>query len=213
MMGKRKISSGIYLVVDPSLEEKVLLRKLEVILEEQLAALQIWDNFYAGQHVYGLIQKIVDLCHAKEVPVLINNKWEFLMDTALDGVHFDVIPADFAAIQKAVNRPFLTGLTCGNDEALVKWAQEEQLDYISFCSVFPSATSTSCELVTFESIARAKKISSLPVFLAGGIKPDNLQQLAGLEYEGVAVISGIMNSEHPSAAVQEYVKRLPKNKA
>ncbi|MBC3539215.1 thiamine phosphate synthase [Rufibacter sp. H-1] len=211
MTQTRKIASGIYLVVDPAMEEKALLRKLEVVLEEELAAVQLWDNFYAGQKVYGLIQKIVHLCHAKEVPVLINNQWEFLLDTALDGVHFDAIPDDFAAIKKAVHRPFLTGLTCGNDEALIIWAHEKQLDYISFCSVFPSATSTSCELVTFESITRAKKISSMPVFLAGGIKPDNLPLLAGLEYDGVAVISGIMNADNPSASVKEYLRRLPKN--
>jgi thiamine-phosphate pyrophosphorylase len=212
MTVRRKITSGLYLVIDPSMEEWTLLQKLEIILKEEIAAVQVWDNFFPGQNIKALLQEVVALCHSEEVPVLINNRWEYMMDTSLDGVHFDCIPADFAAVRRAINRPFITGLTCNNDLTLVRWADQAHLDYVSFCSVFPSATSTSCELVRFESISEAKRISTIPVFLAGGIKPGNMEKLDGLNYDGIAVISGIMSAGNPAETIKEYLKILKRNK-
>ncbi len=204
----RKIKSGIYLVVDPSMEESVLLRKLEVCLREELSAIQIWDNFQSEQKVLDLIQKISDRCHEKNLPVLINNRWGLLNESMLDGVHFDQIPENYSQIKSKINKPFLSGLTCNNDLAFVHWATAHQLDYISFCSLFPSTTSNSCELVDFSTIQQAAEISNLPIFLAGGIRPENVEKLNELRYSGVAVISGIMSSDQPNEVIKNYNKKL-----
>ena len=205
---KSKISSGIYLVIDPSMDELLLLNKLTLCLKEKLAAVQIWDNFKAEQNISGLIRKICDLCHAKNVPVLINNKWELLNDFLLDGVHFDEIPENYSAIKERINKPFMCGLTCNNDLTFVDWASKNKLDYISFCSIFPSSTVNSCELVSFNTINQAAKRYSLPIFLAGGIKPENLDKLKELDYAGIAVISGIMSSDRPDESIKKYREKL-----
>jgi len=205
---KSKISSGIYLVIDPSMDELLLLNKLTLCLKEKLAAVQIWDNFKAEQNISGLIRKICDLCHAKNVPVLINNKWELLNDFLLDGVHFDEIPENYSAIKERINKPFMCGLTCNNDLTFVDWASKNKLDYISFCSIFPSSTVNSCELVSFNTINQAAKRYSLPIFLAGGIKPENLDKLKELDYAGIAVISGIMSSDRPNESIKKYREKL-----
>lgn len=199
---------GVYLVVDPSMEEKILLKKLEQALHEKIVAVQIWDNFQAEQEVLFLIDKICELCHAREVPVFINNRWKLLADAALDGVHFDEIPEDINKIRGKFKKRFLSGLTCNNDLKCLEWAEKHQFDYISFCSIFPSTTSNSCELVDFDIIRKAKERSSLPIFLAGGISPENIEKLNDLKYEGVAVVSGIMNADNPGEAVQDYIKKL-----
>lgn len=199
---------GVYLVVDPSMEEKILLKKLEQALQEKVVAVQIWDNFQAEQEITILIDKICDLCHAEEVPALINNRWDLLIDTALDGVHFDDIPEDIARIRQKVGKNFLSGLTCNNDLSWLEWAEKHHFDYISFCSVFPSQTSNSCDLVEIDTIRKAKERSTLPLFLAGGISPENMEKLKDLKYEGVAVVSGIMNRDNPGEAVQNYLKKL-----
>lgn len=205
---KLTIASGIYLVIDPSMDEKVLLDKLDIIQNEKIVAVQLWDNFRENQPIEKLIQKICDLCSATNIPVLINNKWEYLMNTSLNGVHFDHIPENFATIKAKVNKPFISGLTCNNDLSQVHWAAANQLDYISFCSMFPSTTANSCELVNFETVREAKSIFRKPVFLAGGIKPQNIHKLNELNYNGIAVVSGIMNAENPIKSIHEYYKKL-----
>ena len=204
----REISSGIYLVIDPSMDELQLLNKLTLCLKERLAAVQIWDHFKAEQNIGALIKKVCNLCHVKKVPVLINNRWELLNDFLLDGVHFDEIPENYTAMKKSINKPFLCGLTCNNDLTVVGWASENKLDYISFCSIFPSSTANSCELVDFNTIHQAAKMYSLPIFLAGGIKPENIHKLKELNYTGIAVISGIMSSDKPDESIKKYQVKL-----
>lgn len=199
---------GIYLVVDPSMEEKILLKRLQQALQEKILAVQIWDNFNTEKEVLMLANKICELSHASEVPVFINNRWELLADAPLDGVHFDEIPQNINRIRGMLRKEFLCGLTCNNDLKCLDWAEKHQFDYISFCSIFPSTTSNSCELVDFETIREAKERSSLPIFLAGGINPENMEKLNDLKYEGIAVVSGIMNADNPGEAVQNYMKKL-----
>jgi thiamine-phosphate pyrophosphorylase len=214
MMGtKKKIGAGVYLVIDPSLGVTVLTHKLKIILQEEIVAVQLWDNFTPQQNPLDLVRSITNLCHEKNVPVLINNQWEWLTSTEADGVHFDWVPNNFEHIKNTINRSFISGLTCNNDLSLVRWADKNHLDYVSFCSIFPSATSNSCELVKFETIQEAKKITSMPLFLAGGIKPGNMPELVELPFDGIAVISGIMSSEKPDEAVKAYLKQLKVNKA
>lgn len=52
----------------------------------------------------------------------------------------------------------------------------------------------------------------MPLFLAGGIKPENMSKLVGLPFDGVAVVSGIMDSEKPNETIKAYLKQLRKNK-
>ncbi|RTE51847.1 thiamine phosphate synthase [Arenibacter aquaticus] len=207
---KRKMGSGIYLIIDPSMDEKVLLNKLDICLNERLAAVQIWDNFKDTQDITTLICKICDLCHAKNVPVLINNQWGLLNKTDLDGIHFDIIPEDYEEIKAGVNKSFISGLTCNNDLSWVEWANRNNLDYISFCSVFPSQTANSCEIVHFNTIQKASKHYDLPIYLAGGITANNLGQLKGLNFKGIAVVSGIMGATNPSESINNYLKELNK---
>lgn len=204
----RNFSGGVYLVVDPSMGHSQILEKLEQVVTQQISAVQVWDNFRSIKKVDDLIRDICQLCHNFKIPVLINNNWEKLIKLPLNGIHLDAIPKNLPEIRSKINRNFICGITCNNDLEVVKWADEMNLDYISFCSVFPSSTSNSCELVEFETIKKARKIFSMPIFLAGGIRPENLIKLADLPYNGIAVISGIMNEEKPGQALKVYLEQL-----
>jgi thiamine-phosphate pyrophosphorylase len=207
-VNKKSIKSGIYLVIDPSMDEQILLNKLQIILTKEITAVQIWDNFKDGQNIEHLIHEIHSLCTQFQTPVLINNHWEYLKATELDGVHFDVIPTNLKEIKKQINRDLIFGLTCGNDLADVRWAANNNIDYISFCSMFPSSSVNDCEIISYVTVKEASSIFDKPLFLAGGIDPNNLKLLNELKYDGIAVISGIMNSEHPDQIIDEYHKNL-----
>lgn len=205
---KKTIQKGIYLVVDPSIDQNILLDKLQQAIKGKIVAVQIWDNVKTRYNSKELIKKITTLCHPKNIPVLINNQWRLLLDTELDGVHFDTVPDNFNQLKQEVGKEMIVGITCGNDLPVVKWADENKLDYISFCSMFPSTTANSCELVTYDTIKKARKITSLPISLAGGIKPENIHLLNGLNYSGIAVVSGIMNADNPDKTLEMYHQQI-----
>jgi thiamine-phosphate pyrophosphorylase len=206
-----KMQNGIYLIIDPSMNRDILMNRLKEIIHEEIAAIQIWDNFKPKENPIEFINEIVQLCHSKNIPVLINNQWELLKQTNLDGIHFDKKQDDILQFKNELKRDIITGITCNNDLSVVKWADKNELDYISFCSMFPSLTANSCELVTFETIKEARKITSLSIFLAGGIKPESIELLNELNYSGIAVVSGIISAEKPIEAFKKYQQKIKTN--
>ena len=207
----KQINGGVYLVVNPADNEEILFSKLKRIVEAEIAAVQIWDNFSAKTNQVSFIDKVCIICHQKGIPVLINNQWQLLNLSKADGVHFDEHPEDIDVIRKIVNRKCIMGITVNNDLSLVQWANDNSFDYISFCSIFPSTTSNSCQLVKFETITKARTITQMPIFLAGGIQPENIYQLNNLDYDGVAVVSGIMSADDPFEKANKYFNELKIN--
>lgn len=204
-MGKKQIGSGIYLVIDPAMEMQLLLSQLQKALTGTIAAVQIWDNFLQGDDIKALIVNVVETCRPYNIPVLINNRWQLVQQTGLDGVHFDTIPHDF---YNEKHDTIIVGLTCGNDIATIEQAIALGMDYISFCSMFPSATANSCELVNPETVTKARELTNIPIFLAGGITPENVTSLNNLPYSGIAVVSGIMKAAEPQEAIKDYQSKL-----
>ncbi|MBD8083988.1 thiamine phosphate synthase [Chryseobacterium caseinilyticum] len=209
-MRKSTIDSGIYLIIDPSMDEEILFSKLNLIVKEKIAAIQIWDNFKDNQNLEELLLKIYAKTSLHNIPLLINNRWEILKQIPLDGIHFDEIPENFNRIKKEINRDFITGITCNNDLSTIEYAEKHQYEYISFCSMFPSKTANSCELVSFATVQKAKSIFSGKIFLAGGIDLNTIENLDKLDYDGIAVVSGIMSAENPSETIKKYQQKIKK---
>jgi len=210
---KRERPAGIYLVIDPSLERSELLKRLKQALEGGIDLLQIWNHWpdgFSHQEKLGLIDEICRLASGYATPVLINDAWELLQESPLDGVHFDDIPSagTVQKIRSESNQELLIGITCTNNLDQVQNAASEGFDYISFCAMFPSASAGDCEIVTPDTVRSARQLSPLPLFASGGITPHNLPQLTGLGLDGVAIISGIMSADSPEAAVRQYRSTL-----
>lgn len=218
-MEKKKIKEGVYLVIDPSMALSLLFHRLEEALKTSISAVQVWNNWDPQVDKHVVIEKILNLGAKYDVPILVNNDWSLLEKYPFDGVHFDEIPQGFNEIKRELKRRSITnteyifGITCGNDMDVIEWATKNDMDYISFCSMFPSTTSNSCELVSIDSVRRARSISNLPIFLAGGIYPDNMNEFDGVDYQGVAIVSGIMGSINPEERTLQYLEKFNKSQS
>ena len=111
---------------------------------------------------------------------------------------------------RSLTYPFITGITCGNDFSKIEWAVENGMNYISFCSVFPSGSVDTCEIINRDIIRKARSFTNIPIFLSGGITLDNLSLLEDTGMSGIAVISGIMNANNTLESAQQYSKALHK---
>ncbi|HLR00509.1 MAG TPA: thiamine phosphate synthase [Sphingobacterium sp.] len=205
---KKNISKGVYLVIDSSMDKKQALNQLKAVKNEKIAAIQIWNNPVVEKVDKCFLKDIVQLYKDVPVPILINEEWELLKEIDFDGVHFDNVPSDFPKIKQELDREFLKGITLSNDLEAVEKADKFSFDYVSFCSMFPSKTVDSCEIVHPDSVKKCRAITSMPIFLSGGINPDNMGLLQQLPFEGVAVVSGIMKATDPVKALRAYNKQL-----
>lgn len=206
-MQTKIVHKGVYIVVDPAMEQEALITQLKKIKNQPIAALQIWDN-PAAEITGDLIKAIVALFKDTNTPVLINNQWQYLKQYDLDGIHFDVIPANLEQLSQEIGREFIKGITLTNDLDSLSEIEDLKFNYLSFCSIFPSSTSNSCDLVDLKTIETCREKSKLPIFLSGGIKPENIHQLEHLNYDGVAIVSGIMKASNPEEALKNYTNEL-----
>src|SRR5699024_5083042 len=204
----KTINKGIYLVIDPDKDKSELINQLLKIKDQKLSAIQIWDNFKPGRTYTDLLSSIKQLFKDSDTPIFINNRIDLMVEFGFDGVHFDEIPNHKKEIEAQINRPFLKGLTLTNDLDALLEESDWQFDYVSFCSIFQSPTSKSCEMVDFETIMRCKELKEVSIFLSGGISPDNMEELKELNYDGIAVVSGIMNAENPLKSLKLYKEKL-----
>lgn len=205
---KRKINGGLYLVVDPMPGLKEVLPKVNAALEGGVDSIQLWNHWNPNEDYEKFVLEICSLAHNHDVPVLINENWQWMKTLPLDGVHFDTIPLNVNQIKKEITRSFLIGITCSNDEDKINWAIENKIDYLSFCSVFPSSTSNSCELVRPETIQATRDQTNMLLYAAGGITFDNTSQLLDLGINGIAIVSGIMKAENPYLATRKFKQKL-----
>ncbi len=211
MTDKKYQLRGIYLVIDPAMEQETLFSKLKESLEAGVNMVQIWSHWppsSSREDQLRLIKDIITITLPFDVPVLINEEWQWLLHTDLHGVHFDTLPKEWEKIKKEIRQRAIIGLTCGNKPELIQWAEEHAIDYISFCAMFPSSSVDTCELVRPESVVEARKITQMPIFLSGGIQPGNINQLSTLDFQGVAVISGIMKAASVAQSIRAYQKAL-----
>lgn len=207
-MTNKEIRKGVYIVIDPAMDQSLLRSRIGRLINEDLAAIQIWDNFDKVKSISEILAEIIHLYKDTRVPILVNNRWELLKEFDLDGVHFDTIPDNWMHINNNIGRNFIKGVTLTNDLTIATKAESLQFDYLSFCSIFPSQTSTSCELVDITTIHKCKELSTLPIFLSGGITPQNIQTLKSIAFDGVAVVSGIMNTADTLSSWKEYNNTL-----
>lgn len=208
---KKNITGGLYLVLDPSMNRNLLLSRLQEALNAGVQVLQIWNNWppaFDRNQKKEFIRAVTGMAERYSVPVLINEEWVLVPGSDLAGVHLDNIPEDFSQLRQALPPDAIVGITCGNDLSIVEWAERQQLDYISFCAMFPSSSVDGCEIVAPETVQRARSITGMPLFVSGGIRPENIRLLRDLDISGVAIISGIMNQEVPQEAVTNYTQAL-----
>lgn len=206
----KNIKGGIYLVADGSIEINTLTHKLQKALEAGISVIQLYNIPDDSEQNIRQINSLCTLAHRFGVPVLINNNWALVNDTLLDGVHFDKIPDDYSHIEKTIQKKCLKGITCTNDLDIIRSANEKHFDYVSFCSMFPSPSVSSCEIVSFETVKKARLLTRMPIFLAGGINLETIQKLSPLTFDGIAVISGIMSSPDVTLHTKNYLSELKK---
>ena len=74
--------------------------------------------------------------------------------------------------------------------------------------MFPSASAGACEIVHKETVIKARQLISLPIFVAGGLTLENMNELKHAGINGIALISGIMKAENAEITAKQFKEKL-----
>lgn len=199
----RKRLQGLYMVVAP----ETPLEKVEKVLRSGADIVQIWMGAKADP---AWARQVLECARRYRLPVLVNNDVKLAAEIGADGVHIDGDRPTPQEIRKELGPQALVGVTCGNDLNKVRWAEKSGVDYISFCSIFPSSSVDKCEIVPLETVKAAKRLVKIPVFASGGITLQNAPQVLAAGVDGLALISAIFKAPDPEQTARRFKQLFQK---
>ncbi|WP_454191700.1 thiamine phosphate synthase [Paenibacillus sp. Marseille-Q7038] len=91
-----------------------------------------------------------------------------------------------------------------------KIAEKKGADYVFYGHMYPSHSKPGLPPRTLASLQEICEVINLPVIAIGGITPSRVEELMWAGASGIAVISGVLQSEDPLEAVYRYRKELDK---
>lgn len=192
-----KALKGLYLVIDPMEDFDVLEPRILQVLRGGVGVIQVWDHWGEDQDRKAFIRRL--LAVAGDIPVLVNNDLELAGMPGVKGIHLDR-PEDIARVSRD---KLIVGVTLSG-AADWKMLKQAGVDYVSFCSMFPSSSTDACELVDFQTVREACKNFPGSVFASGGINLNNAHQILELGVSGIALISGLLKAEDPFSATKKF---------
>jgi thiamine-phosphate pyrophosphorylase len=136
------------------------------------------------------------------VPLLINDRADVALAGGADGVHLgqDDLPVRYA--RQLLGPDALIGWSTHALEEIRRAPREA--DYLAFGSVFATTTRADSVVVGPAALTAAVAASTLPLLAIGGIRPENVDRLAGLGLAGIAVASGLTRGDSAPGAVPAF---------
>ncbi len=183
---------------------------LEIIEEILIAGVRIIQHrFKAGSdkdHLQEAIQ-IKNLCERYNSLFIINDRVDIALASNADGIHLGQDDLDLKSARKLLGYSKIIGISA-NNEIDISNALKEGCDYIGIGPVFETTTKKNKKPLGIEKIKTLTKDLNIPWFAIGGIKSKNISYLKRNGVKKVALISQLMNSEHPKEDAIMILKEL-----
>ena len=136
---------------------------------------------------------------------VVNDRCDMAMAVEADGVHLGQDDLPIALARNLVGHNMVIGASTHNSEHVGK-ATQEGADYLGFGPIFPTDTKLNHDpVVGIPAMKHIRGLTPLPVFAIGGISADVVQKLRQAGANGVAVASGILNSDDRQKAFTQFL--------
>ena len=197
----------LYAVTDRSWlkEGERLADAVEELLKAGVTCVQLREKEADDKLFLQEARELKELCSRYQVPLIINDRPDIAKEAGADGVHVGLYDMGIEKAREFLGAGFIIGGSAHNvREALA--AQEMGADYIGCGAVFGSKTKTDATKLPAAELKRICESVRIPVVAIGGIRLQNVQELAGTGADGVAVISALFGAEDKAAAVREFLR-------
>ncbi len=155
-------------------------------------------------------REILELCHAKGIPFVINDNVELAVRIGADGVHVGQSDMEAGHVRELIGPDRILGVSAETVEAAIR-AEQAGADYLGVGAVFPTGSKDDAADVSLETLKAITEAVSIPVIAIGGITYENVSELENTGIVGIAVISAIFGQkdiEEATRKLREKTERL-----
>lgn len=135
-----------------------------------------------------------ELCHADNIPLIINDNITLAKHIGADGVHIGKEDGLLNQARKVLGSNAIIGISCYNSVELALQAQKNSANYVAFGRFFPSISKPLAATAHIASLEQAKLRIKVPIVAIGGILPDNGAALLNAGADLLAVIGGVFTA-------------------
>jgi len=202
---------GLYLLTPEKIDDiAAFARDLDAVLATgAVDCVQLRLKGVADEVIIAAAESLLTVCHAYEIPLLINDRADIAAKVDADGVHLGQDDGDIASTRSLLGADKDIGVTCHNSKDLAFVAGDQGANYIAFGAFFPSSTKKEATVADKQLLTDWDEVTDLPCVAIGGITPENCGELKAAGAHLVAVCSAVWNApEGPVAAVKQFRKAL-----
>lgn len=193
----------LYAVTDRSwLRGMTLVRQAEAALRGGATCIQLREKEMEKEAFLQEAFEMKALCLKYGVPLFINDNVEIAIACGADGVHIGQHDAPARTVREMIGPGMMLGVSAQTVEQALK-AQEDGADCLGVGAVFSTGTKRDADDVSHETLKAICEAVDIPVVAIGGIKKENIAELAGSGIDGVAVVSAIFAAEDIEKATRE----------
>lgn len=191
---------GLYAITQP--ENKSISQILQAV-QAALKGGAVVVQYREKQPIdgYALASELLKICHAYQVPLLINDNVDLALAIAADGVHLGKDDGDIGYARSKLGPKAIIGISCYNDVQKACDAASNGANYVAFGRFFPSGSKPLAAPADIATLTLAKQRLQVPIVAIGGILPENGGQLMAAGADLLAVIGGVFDYEPETAAL------------
>ena len=200
-------SCRLYLITPPVIADlDAFARALESALEAgDVACLQIRLKNVSENQVREAVAKLMPVCHAHDVAVILNDNPALAAALGCDGVHVGPDDPPYAEARRIMGANATVGVTARDSRHLAMDLAEQGADYVAFGAFFPSSTKDAATRADLETLEIWSETTNVPCVAVGGITADNCDSLVAAGADFLAVSSGVWTyPDGPAAAVKAF---------
>ncbi len=196
----------LYLITPPRIDPAVFGDRLAEALDAgPVACLQIRLKDLADDEIRRATEALLPIAHAREVPVLMNDRPDLALELGCDGAHVGQDDTPYPEARKILGPDAMIGVTCHDSRDLAMREAERGADYVAFGAFFPTESKEPKYRATPEVLEIWSEIAVVPCVAIGGITPANCGPLVQAGADFLAVIGAVWgHPEGPGKAVQAF---------
>jgi len=177
----------------------------EALEAGDVACLQLRLKGVADGVVLRAAERLLPVCAAHEVALIVNDRPDLALAAGADGVHIGQEDASYQAARQILGLGRIVGVTCHDSRHLAIEAAEAGADYVAFGAFFPTSTKEAKTRAGIELLEWWSETTTVPSVAIGGITVENCAPLVRAGADFLAVMAGVWSRPGgPARAVAAF---------
>jgi thiamine-phosphate pyrophosphorylase len=191
---------ALYLITDRRAASRPLPELVAQAIREvdpRRVAVQLREKDLCARELLLLGSAVLEVCRARGVPLLVNERVDVALALGADGVHLGAGALPAREVRRIWPQARI-GVSCHSSEELVE--RSDGADFAAWGPVFatPSKAQFGPPLGS-RGLAEARAMG-VPLVALGGINSTNAGGLSALGFSGIACIRAVFSAQDPAAA-------------